>query len=294
MPARPIPARPIPVLALALALVCQPALVAAGPGERDVTLGGGALAGTLAQPDRPARGAVLLLHGFTGTRDEAASAPVPRGLLGHTADRLAEAGWTSLRIDFRGSGESLRDLTFAETTIEGQVGDALAASAWLAERTDGPLVLLGFSQGGMVAALAAGRSEGIDAVVLWNAVADPQATYGALFPPGTLARMAAAPGGAVAPVPGTDLSLGRDFFAGLAALDPPGALAAFDGPLLVAQGQSDGVVAPASAQAFLAAHEGRELFVPVEAGHALGIGAGAGALDALIDATLAFLPAGIP
>ena len=87
---------------------------------------GSELVATLQTPDGDPAPVVLLLHGFTGVRDELKTDAVPDGVFAYTADKLEEAGLASLRVDFRGSGESTADLSFADTTFEGQIADALA------------------------------------------------------------------------------------------------------------------------------------------------------------------------
>lgn len=63
---------------------------------------------TLETPDGTAAPApvVLMLHGFTGSRDELPVKDTDEGVFSRTARQLAENGFASLRIDFRGSGES--------------------------------------------------------------------------------------------------------------------------------------------------------------------------------------------
>jgi alpha/beta superfamily hydrolase len=99
-----------------------------------------------------------------------------------TARLLREAGIASQRIDFRDSGES--DGAFEFTTFDRQVADGLAALGWLAAepRVQGDRVaIIGWSQGGLVAAGVAGRSGAPAAVALWAAVADPEPTVAGLL-----------------------------------------------------------------------------------------------------------------
>ncbi|WP_010138223.1 alpha/beta hydrolase, partial [Oceanicola sp. S124] len=121
--------------------------------------------------------AVLLLHGFTGSRDEMRIPAAEEGVFARTARHLARAGLTSLRIDCRGSGDSTGRMSFADSDFETQVEDVLLALDWLRDRGYGPLHVIGWSQGGMVAALAAGRGAGVASVSLWNAVGEPMETY---------------------------------------------------------------------------------------------------------------------
>jgi uncharacterized protein len=93
--------------------------------------------------------AVLILHGFTGQRGEGHRLFVLFSRL------LAQHGIASMRIDFRGSGES--EGAFDEMTPTREVEDVVAAYAFLRDRpeVDGSrLGLMGLSMGGMVAALS--------------------------------------------------------------------------------------------------------------------------------------------
>ncbi|MEM8741642.1 MAG: alpha/beta hydrolase, partial [Pseudomonadota bacterium] len=92
-------------LAAVLALtVLAPIAAMAGRAEVTVRLdqAGTPVIGTLTTPAGPPAPAVLLLHGFTGTRDETPVQGTGEGVLERTARHLADAGFASLRIDFRG------------------------------------------------------------------------------------------------------------------------------------------------------------------------------------------------
>jgi uncharacterized protein len=109
--------------------------------------------GMLHTPDVPAPSSghpsVLILHGFTGSRTS------DHRLLVLLSRMLAERGLASLRIDFRGSGESQGD--FSEMTASREVEDTVAAMSHLRQHPGldpERVMLLGFSMGGMVAALA--------------------------------------------------------------------------------------------------------------------------------------------
>lgn len=224
----------------------------------------GSFIGTLAQPSGDPAPVVLLLHGFTGSRNELPTEHVSEGIFARTAARLAESGYASLRIDFRGSGESMADMSFAETTFETQIADAQAAMAWLQshEGVDGEdIFVIGWSQGGLVATGAAGRTNLPDAVALWAAVATPQDTYGGLLGAEVMAAGAAAADDApvTATLPwGAEIQLNGAFFDGIASYDPMAEIARYSGPLLVAQGADDTAVPAVSAQMLIDAHEGPE------------------------------------
>lgn len=250
--------------------------------------------GTLARPDGAAAPVVLLLHGFTGSRDELATDHVPSGVFGHTAAQLAEAGYASLRIDFRGSGESLADLSFADTTFEGQVRDGLAALDYLANAESvlgDEVYVIGWSQGGLVASAVAGRSGAPRAVALWNAVGTPMQTYGGLFGDDAVQdAIAATPDAAMAfALPwGAEVTLKGGFFDQVAQFDPLAEIAAYKGPLLVAQGDKDTVVLPENGPKYIEAHSGPERLWTAEMDHAFNVFAEASTLDTLIDETIAY------
>ncbi|WP_420596791.1 alpha/beta hydrolase family protein [Deinococcus sp.] len=110
----------------------------------------------LPEPDlsgiaKPAHGfpGVVILHGYTGNRGG------DHRLLPLLSRYLSDRGIASLRFDFRGSGESEGD--FSEMTVSREVKDATAAFAYfkdLPEIDPERVMLLGFSMGGLVAALA--------------------------------------------------------------------------------------------------------------------------------------------
>jgi len=258
---------------------------------------GGDIIGTLSLPDGDAAPVVLLLHGFTGSRDELQTDSVPEGVFARTATRLAEAGYASLRIDFRGSGESLADLTFADTTFEGQTADALAALSYLAELdgVDGDdIFLIGWSQGGLVATAAAGRSDAPDAVALWAAASMPQETFGGLLGQEMIEAAATGAPDAVYTVAlpwGAEIELKGAFFDGVATFDPGAEIADYAGPLFVAQGSLDETVLPESADVLIAAHEGPEELWTAEMDHVFNTFSTDETLEAMIAATIAYFDA---
>jgi len=137
---------------------------------------GKTVVGTLNVPDGVARPpVVLLLHGFKSSRDEVVIPSVNEGVYHRAARVFAAKGIASLRIDFMGSGDSEGD--YADTTLQVQLADVLAALDYLAARPDvdaRKLSIVGWSLGGTVAAIAAGRSpHRLTSVTLWEASNDP-------------------------------------------------------------------------------------------------------------------------
>ena len=128
--------------------------------------GGHTMAGTFT---RPASGgpfpAVILISG---------SGPQNRNeeLMGHRpflvlADHLTRRGIAVLRYDDRGVGQSTG--TFATATTPDFASDALAAVAYLKTRDDvnpAAIGLAGHSEGGVVAPIAAARSDDVSYIVL--------------------------------------------------------------------------------------------------------------------------------
>ena len=124
------------------------------------------LAGTLTMPPGPGPFAAVLLITGSGAqnRDEE--------LLGHKpflilADHLARAGIAVLRVDDRGIGGSTG--TVSDSTTEDFAGDVLAGVRFLQTRpriAKDRIGLLGHSEGGLIAPLAASRSTDVAFIVL--------------------------------------------------------------------------------------------------------------------------------
>jgi pimeloyl-ACP methyl ester carboxylesterase len=137
--------------------------------EEEVTFKGGggvSLAGTLTYPKTGAPfPAVLLLTGSgPQDRDEAIMGHRPFLVL---SDYLTRLGLAVLRVDDRGMGKSSGD--FSKATYEDKVADALAGVELLRNRKeiDGRRIgLLGHSEGGAIAEIAASRSKDVAFIVM--------------------------------------------------------------------------------------------------------------------------------
>ena len=249
---------------------------------------------TLTQPDAPGTyPAVLILHGFTGQRDELPVAATNETMFGRTARILAENGITSLRIDFIGSGES--DGLWQNTTFSSQIKDATTALEFLST-TAGVhperIAVLGLSQGGLIASALAARAP-VKTTVLWSPVANPVATYSALL--GTEAINEALSSDTLVTASlswGGETTLHSDFFKELFTIDPVSDISTYHKPLLVIVGSRDDVVTPQPqyGQLYLTYHEGLEQLVVLDADHLFDIlGTGPGRLDDAIMHTLNWL-----
>lgn len=254
--------------------------------------------GTLTLPDgirQPP--VVLMLHGFTGSRDEWSSPYVKEGLFGRTAPALAQNGIASLRIDFRGSGES--EGKFDDMTVETEVTDALAAIAWLKSQrcVDGKRIsVMGMSLGGAVATAAAGRThDRLKAIVLWNPGTDLPLAFTNIFGEAGMKQGIAA-GDRVHAAPtrdGKKIALRGRFFEGLYKFVPAAEIASYHGPMFLAVGTTDQIVAPQPllAQSLLAYHHGPEELWTRPVGHDFGILAEERTLNELIESSVGFLKA---
>lgn len=278
--------------AITAAMLATTLPAAAAPREEVVRfqVDGETVVGTLTLPDtaEPAP-VVLMLFGFLGHRSEWPIAGTEEGPYARAARLWADRGIASLRIDYRGSGESAG--SFDEATVSSEAADGIGAIRFIQadQRLDGDrLAVLGWSLGGPVASAVAKASQP-DALVLWNGVNDPMATFTGFFGNEV---MAAVPEGAPLEVTmpwGQPISLGRPMIAELRALDPAVALAGYGGPLLVAQGSNDVLVNPGGVGRLIDAHAGDELVWTAAMDHVFNVEAGPETVDALIAATGDFL-----
>lgn len=142
----------------------------AAAAEREVTLARdfGTLHGTLAEPEGGSDVAVLLIAG-SGPTDR--NCNNPRGLKTNAfiylAQALEKAGIASLRYDKRGIGASVFDAPekMAQVVFEDFVGDAAAWAEYLGAQGYRKIVLVGHSEGALIALCAAQNNPHITAVV---------------------------------------------------------------------------------------------------------------------------------
>ncbi len=127
---------------------------------------GSALSGRLHRPElgpgQRAKGAVLLAHCFTCSKDLNTMTRLAKG--------LAEGGYAALRFDFTGLGES--DGDFAATSVSANVSDLARAATSLIQEGFGPCGLMGHSLGGAASILAAHRLKTVRSLVTLSAPAD--------------------------------------------------------------------------------------------------------------------------
>ena len=193
------------------------------------------IVGTLVRPGgRGPHPAVLMLHGFGSKRDEV------NDMFKRTAEGLAEQGIASLRIDFRGCGDSAGK--FRETTIDSQIADAERALSWLRAQGDIDKDLLGlhgFSLGAAIAILTTSRHpDEIKSLSVWAPTADLKGDFVASLGQEMFDR-AMRQGSASQDLGWRKVTLDKGFFVSLDKWDVDGALLAFEGPFLAVAGARD-------------------------------------------------------
>jgi dienelactone hydrolase len=110
---------------------------------------------------------IVMLHGYGSNKDEAGN--------GYklAAPELAKNGIASIRIDFMGYGDSAVD--HADYTIDVGVKEAELAADFIAARSEvdpDRIGVMGWSKGGSIALLAAGRIPRFKSVLTWAGAVD--------------------------------------------------------------------------------------------------------------------------
>src|SRR5262249_29939503 len=164
------PGQSLDVVREDIASVSSRTVTISRPNDEKISIPGNGfvLAGTLSRPPTAAAQrlpAIVLVGGSGPTDRDSLVYGVP--ILGEIAGTLADAGFVVVRYDKRGIGQSGGRAEAA--TLADYAEDARAAVRFLADRKDVDpkrLAILGHSEGGLVALIAADREKRIDAVVL--------------------------------------------------------------------------------------------------------------------------------
>ncbi len=202
------------------------------------------LVGMLHVPDS-AKGklpAILMLHGFTGHKIET------HRLFVRAARKLMANGFCVFRFDFRGSGDS--EGNFEDMTVSGELSDAVTALELLKsfEHVDvNRIGAIGFSLGGGVAAMLAGRmADSISALALWAAVSEDPPDNFQYF----RSLFENREDKSVDWVEHNGYLIGKNFFMELENLTPLRDVLRFNGPVLLVHGQEDKTVSPEHAKTY--------------------------------------------
>ena len=179
---------------------------------------------------------VLLFHGFASDRDDAG------GLLKRLALALEAKGIATLRINFRGEGDSKR--TQIESTFTMRLEDAAAARAWvLAQKGVAPehVGLAGWSLGASTAIVSGGRHPGwFRTIAVWSSPSGDAFQQLALGEMRGAYEQAAKMGVGTLPIPGwKTVTLKKEFFESFRGIDVDAALAQYPGAFLAVRGSSD-------------------------------------------------------
>ncbi|WP_051332536.1 alpha/beta hydrolase family protein [Cucumibacter marinus] len=223
---------------------------------------------------------VVMFHGTGSNRHEAGNG---YDLL---APKLAEAGIASARFDFAGNGDS--EVDYTEYTLTGGMQDGLSVIDYmrgLDETADDRVGVLGWSQGGTVTMLTAGRNPGISSLVTWAGALDMSGFGTDLY------EEAKENGFAVMEFEWrTPLNVSIDWFEEVRNIDIAEELGSYDGAVLAIAGANDTVVDPAVTNAILAAassSDNADKQIIPDADHTFNIFSGdMTAFDALIKLTV--------
>lgn len=179
----------------------------------------------------PARGAVVFVHGFAGSKHE-------NNLFPAIAGRLSADGYDCVMYDWRGIGES--EGTFHSTSIEEHVADFDQVVAWARTHIPGASVSLsavGFSLGATVVGLALRRQLSLDRIAYISPAMRPRLSMWPRYNNEYVRSNIHERG--VVEKPGTSVTLGRAILNSLRDTDLGPCAFEVDVPLLVCHGTAD-------------------------------------------------------
>ncbi len=200
--------------------------------------------------------AVVMLHGTGSNKNEAGNG------YDMAAMALAEAGIASLRIDFMGNGDSTA--SYVDYSYTSANADAFAAAEYLAEMGIDDIGIMGWSQGGTNALVAAATyPEVFDAVLTWAGATDLKNALRYTEGFEEAYAMAVEDGSYTITFDWrSDLEVGPKWFEDVLATDIIAVTETIEAPLLAINGELDTVVLPEEAEKIAdAAQDGDEIIL---------------------------------
>ncbi|VTR68055.1 OsmC-like protein [Desulfosarcina cetonica] len=215
---------------------------------------GETLVGTLHLPEGQSVGAVVAGHCFTCSRHT--------GILRHVAAELSRVGFSVLRFDFSGNGQSQG--AFSDSTWSKQIREMAAAVALMRGRGAVWIGLIGHSLGAAIALLTAGRDDGIGAICRLAGRVGKELPLHFLTP---AQQHALADTGTVDFTSrGRRLHLNRDFFDDAGRYDLTAKTRALKIPILMVHGDQDTIIPVSEARLAKAANPDRVELLLVNGG----------------------------
>lgn len=209
------------------------------------------LAARLDLPAGRPRAYALFAHCFTCTSNIFAAARIADGLTRH--------GIAVLRFDFTGLGASEGD--FANTSFTSNVGDLLAAAAWLRAERAAPSILIGHSLGGAAVLAAAGNIPEARAVATIATPAEPSHVRGLLI--GAIDEIERTGSGEVS-IGGRPFRIGRELLEDIAVQRLEPKISSLHRALLVIHAPGDAIVGIDNASRIFVAAKHPKSFVSLD------------------------------
>lgn len=224
---------------------------------------------------------VIFFNGYAGDRKELLVPGTDEYIWERLSRLLAEQGLASLRMDFRGSGDSDGDFTMASFST--QISDGLATVEFISRHLRRKVQwqkigIIGFSQGGLVGACTAARDNRVDSLCLWSPVSQPPMVYENLFLKSGMKQGLALQEGETITLPiyvdevyvDWDVPMGKRFFDEVFQISPLHELSAnYTKPLFALCGVNDAIIWPQPHQSeiYLTYHHGFEKLKMLDADH---------------------------
>ena len=200
---------------------------------------------------------IILMHGLTGASSD--------DLMEKLACEMVEDGYAVLRFDFNGHGESSG--TFEEMTITKEIEDAEAVLAYVKENYSfaSEIILMGHSQGGVVAGMTAGRNPSdIDALILLAPAASVEAEaisgtiWGTIFDPENIPKLLSVYWG---------VTLSDTYLKDAQTLQIYEVSKQYEGPVCIIHGKEHGIISYTYSEQYNEIYENSELHLIEKANH---------------------------